>query len=58
MFGDGTITVSPDDRWTLELPLTENSWFTTVSASDIAGFDGSEFADAVISLEYPVLQEG
>jgi len=57
MFGDGTITISPDDRWTLELPLTENPWFRTVSASDIAAFDGSELGDAVISLEYPVLQE-
>jgi hypothetical protein len=58
IFGDGTVTLSPVDQWTLELPIAENPWFTTVSASDVAEFDGSELDDAVISLEYPVLQQG
>lgn len=54
LFGDGTVTISPSDRWTLQLPLTENPWFMTVSPSDIAAFDGSELNDAVISLEFTV----
>ena len=52
LFGDGTLSISPNDRWTLEIPLAENPWFTTVSPSDTTSFDGSEFGDAVISLEY------
>jgi hypothetical protein len=57
LFGDGSITISPVDRWTLELPIAENPWFTTVSPSDIAEFDGSELDDAVIELEYLVLEK-
>jgi PKD repeat protein len=52
IFGDGTVTISPVDRWTLELPLTENPWFKIVSPSDIAAFDGGELDDAVLSLEF------
>jgi hypothetical protein len=44
--------LSPVDRWTLELPLADNPCFLSVSASDIAEFDGSEIADAVLSLEF------
>jgi len=57
LFGDGSITISPVDRWTLELQIAENPWFTTVSPSDIAEFDGSELDDAVIELEYLVLEK-
>jgi hypothetical protein len=52
LFGNGTVTLSPVDRWTLELPLADNPWFTTVSPSDIAEFDGGELADAILSLEF------
>jgi peptidoglycan hydrolase-like protein with peptidoglycan-binding domain len=45
-------TLSPADRWTLELPLAANPCFLAVSSSDVAEFDGSEISDAVISLEY------
>jgi hypothetical protein len=45
-------TLSPTDRWTLELPLAANPCFLAVSSSDVAEFDGSEIGDAVISLEY------
>jgi Tc toxin complex TcA C-terminal TcB-binding domain/PKD domain len=46
--------ISPSDRWTLELPVSENPWFVAVSSSDVAEFDGSELDDAVLSLEYMV----
>jgi hypothetical protein len=52
LFGNGSITLSPVDRWTLELAAAENPWFTTVSPSDVAEFDGSEFDDAVLGLEF------
>ena len=38
LFGNGSGTISPVDRWTLELPLAENPWFTSVSSSDVAEF--------------------
>ncbi len=44
--------IAPNDRWTLELPVSENPWFVGVSSSDVAEFDGSELGDAVLSLEY------
>jgi hypothetical protein len=50
--GAATATLSPVDRWTLELPLSENPWFATVSSSDVATFDGGELADAILSLEF------
>jgi len=56
LFGDGSVTASPVDRWTLELPLEENPWFTTVSPSDLPEFDGAEFADAILSLEFRCAQ--
>jgi hypothetical protein len=46
--------LSPSDRWTLELPVSENPWFVGVSSSDVTEFDGSELDDAVLSLEYLV----
>ena len=52
LFGNGNIVLSPVDRWTLELPLADNPWFMSVSPSDIAEFDGSELADAVLVLEF------
>jgi hypothetical protein len=50
--GSSAVTLSPVDRWTLELPLAENPWFLTVSSSDVAEFDGGEIADAVLTLEF------
>jgi hypothetical protein len=50
--GNASATLSPVDRWTLELPLAENQWFMTVSGSDVASFDGGELADAILSLEF------
>ena len=49
-------TLAPFDRWRLELPLADNPWFTTVSSSDVAEFDSSELADAVLGLEF--LEQG
>jgi hypothetical protein len=50
--GNAAVTLSPVDRWTLELPQADNPWFTTVSPSDVAEFDGGELADAILSLEF------
>jgi len=50
--GNAAVTLSPVDRWTLELPIADNPWFTTVSTSDVAEFDGGELADAILSLEF------
>jgi hypothetical protein len=50
--GNAAVTLSPVDRWTLELPQADNPWFTTVSASDVAEFDGGELADAILTLEF------
>ena len=54
LFRDGStaVTISPVDRWTLELPAVDNPWLVTTSASDIAGIDASEFADAILGLEF------
>jgi Tc toxin complex TcA C-terminal TcB-binding domain/PKD domain/Putative peptidoglycan binding domain len=52
LFGNGAVVVSPVDRWTLELPLAENPCFLTVSASDVAEFDGNELSDAILTLEF------
>jgi hypothetical protein len=52
LFGNGSVVLSPVDRWTLELPLADNPWFMSVSPSDIAEFDGGELADAILSLEF------
>jgi hypothetical protein len=54
--GSVAVTLSPVDRWTLKLPLADNPWFTTVSASDVAEFDGGELSDAILSLEFLSLQ--
>jgi hypothetical protein len=50
--GNAVATLSPVDRWTLELPLSDNPWFATASSSDVASFDGGELADAILSLEF------
>jgi len=54
MFKDGTatVTLSPTDRWTLELPLSDNPCFMSVSPADVAEFDGAELSDAIMSLEF------
>jgi hypothetical protein len=54
LFENNNVTISPVDRWTLELPLAENPWFTTVSTADVAEFDGSELNDAIVGLEFMV----
>jgi hypothetical protein len=54
LFKDGnvTVTLSPVDRWTLELSPSDNPWLMTVSPSDVAEFDGGELADAILGLEF------
>ena len=51
LFGDGTV-LSPLDRWTLQLPLVDNPWLASVTAGDFLEFDGSEFGDAILTLEF------
>ena len=50
--GNVAVTLSPVDRWTLELPLADNPWFATVSPSDVAEFDGGELSDAILTFEF------
>jgi hypothetical protein len=52
LFGNGDVVISPVDRWTVELPVANNPWLTSVSSADIAEFDGGELADAILTLEF------
>ena len=51
----GTETLSPADRWTLELPLDSNPTLASVSSADVRQYDVSELSDAVLALEYEVI---
>jgi hypothetical protein len=48
----GSRTISPVDRWTLELPVADNPFLASVSSADVAEVDASELADAVLALEF------
>lgn len=48
----GGRTISPVDRWTLELQVADNPFLASVSSADVAEVDASELADAVVSLEF------
>jgi hypothetical protein len=48
----GGRTISPVDRWTLELRGEDNPCFASVSSADVAEIDASELADAVLALEF------
>jgi hypothetical protein len=48
----GSTVLSPVDRWTLELAQSDNPWLTSVTSADVVVFDASEFADAILGLEY------
>ena len=53
----GGVTLSPNDRWTLELPLEENSSLVSVSSDDAKQQDMSELTDVFLALEYTVRDE-
>lgn len=48
----GGRTISPVDRWTVELPVADNPFLASVSSADVADVDASELADAVLALEF------
>jgi hypothetical protein len=48
----GGRTISPVDRWTLELPVADNPFLASVSSADVAEIDASELADAVLAFEF------
>jgi len=50
----GAHTLSPADRWTLELPMDDNASLVSVSSTDVKQYGLSELADAVLALEYEV----
>jgi hypothetical protein len=50
----GASTLSPIDRWTLELPLDDNLSVLSVSSTDVKQYDLSELADSFLTLEYKV----
>jgi hypothetical protein len=53
LFGDGSI--SPVDRWTLELSLEDNEFLRSVSINDNEQVDLDEIEDALLVLEYETL---
>jgi hypothetical protein len=54
LFGTGQapLTLSPADRWTLELPISDNPATMSVSLNDVLQYDLSEFSDVLLVLEY------
>jgi hypothetical protein len=48
----GGDTVSPVDRWTLELPLDDNPSLVSVTGADIRRHNLGELSDMVLTLEY------
>jgi len=58
VFGPGpSITLSPIDRWTLELPLDDNPSVVSVSSTDVKQHDLGELSDAFLALEYKTKDE-
>jgi hypothetical protein len=53
----GGATLSPIDRWTLQLPLDDNPGLVSVSSIDIKQYDLGELADVFLTLEYKVKDE-
>lgn len=50
-------TLSPIDRWTLELPLEDNPCVVSVSSTDMKQHDLGELADVFLALEYKIKDE-
>jgi len=58
VFGTGSsTTLSPTDRWSLELPLDDNPCVVSVASNDVKQHDLGELADAFLALEYKVKDE-
>jgi hypothetical protein len=52
LFAQGPL--APTDRWTLELPLSDNPAAVSVTSADVKQHDLSELSDAVLALEYEI----
>ena len=50
LFGNGAL--SPVDEWTIELPLADNPFLRSVSATDVEQYDLAQIQDVVLALEY------
>ncbi len=50
LFGQGPLL--PEDEWSIELPLSDNGFLRSVSATDVEEYDVREIEDAVLALEY------
>ena len=48
----GGATLSPIDRWSLELPLQDNPSLRSVTPADTLQYDLTEVGDAFLALEY------
>ena len=58
VFGPGAgATLSPTDRWTLELPLEDNPCLVSVTSIDHKQHDLGELRDVFLALEYKVRDE-
>jgi hypothetical protein len=51
------VTLSPNDRWTLELPLEDNPGLVSVSSADAKQCDLCDLTDVFLALEYRVREE-
>jgi PKD repeat protein len=52
LFAGGSAVLSPVDRWTLEIPVADNPWCLSVTPADVVEFDGAEYSDAILSVEF------
>ena len=52
LFAAGAL--SPVDEWTVELPLADNAFLRSVSATDVEQYGVAEIQDAVLALEYEI----
>ena len=50
--------LSPVDEWTVELPLSDNAFLRSVSATDVEQYGLAEIQDVVLALEYETTPVG
>lgn len=56
LFAEGAL--SPVDEWSVELPLAENAFLRSVTATDVQQYGLAEIQDVVLALEYETTPGG